>query len=196
MRALLSLTLAAIAAAVVRADLDLTPRFALTGGGKLRRAYFQDGEKQFAVSLDAETTVAADDKGAVFRFEGIPQASLALRKSPMAKTPPPFGPETMPEYAKAAAELLPPAAEAVVADAPVMDVLPVNRWKSCRFVYQYKVGGAGYTESVTFLTLETGQQIVIQAGSRARDFAAVAARADDILRRWHEVLPGDEAGAN
>ncbi len=186
---------ACVSIPTVHADLDLTPRYESFAGGTLRRAYFADGAKHFAVSLDSETTLSSDERGPVFRFANIPQAAMALRRSPFA-TPPSFDAVSLPDYAKAAAKFLPAAAESIATELPVMNIFPINQWKSCRLVFNYKVGGAAYTESITFLVLESGQQIVIQSGSRAKDFAATAARADDIIRRWHEVLPGDEKGAN
>jgi hypothetical protein len=190
---ILALGLTAAVSAV--ADIDLTPRFMVIGGGLVNRAYFADGNKQYAVTLDSETKLSADEGGALFKFTNITQATMRLRRSPIAK-PPAFDAESLPEYTKAAAALLPGAAEEVTLESQADNVLPINRWKSCRFVYTYRLGGVAFEESITFLNLDSGDQIVVQTGSQRKDFPAVAERADDIIRRWHQVQPGDEVGLN
>lgn len=175
-------------------EVDLKPRTVTVGGGLIERTYFSDGEKNFAVTIDSETKVSAIDDGAIFRFTNIAQASMRLRKSPI--KPLPFTPETLPEYLKAADKLIPAGAQGVAILSQEENVFPINQWKSYRFVFTYQAGGVGYLESFTFLFLDNGQQVLLQTGSPRKDFEVVAARADDIIRRWHEVLPGDEAGYN
>lgn len=179
----------------VHADVDLTPHFQSIAGGLINRAYFADGQKQFAVTIDGETTLAADHGGAIFRFTNVAQASMTFQPSPF-KNPPTFTPEFLPDYTKVAQKMLPASAEGVELASEAANVLPINKWQSYRFIFTYHIGALGFQESVTFLNLDSGQQIVIRTGSHRKDFPNVAQRADDTLRRWHEVQPGDEIGAN
>jgi hypothetical protein len=196
----LSLALATVFAAALpltpaQAALDLTPNFVRIGNGMITRAQFVDGDKKYAVTLDKETRLAAEDKGATFRFTGIPQASMKLRPSPLPKILP-FEPEGLVEYQKAALALLPVSAEKPVLESQEPNVWPINEWKSHRFVFTYTIAGASFRESITFLTLNAGQQIVVQTGGQQANFDAIAQRAEKIIRRWHEVLPGDDEGRN
>ncbi len=177
------------------ADVDLTPRTVNVGGGLIHRAYFADGDKQFAVTIDGETTLSGDNGVAVFRFTNVSQASMTLRRSPFQK-PAPFTADALPDYTKAALAMLPTAAEGVEITWQGENVFPINQWKSYRLVFRYRVGGIGYDESITYLVLDSGQQIVIQTGAQRKDFPVIAERADDTIRRWHLVTPVDEAGIN
>jgi hypothetical protein len=189
------LSFAALAAGPSRADLDLTPHIKDLGAGLLDRVYFSEGSTNFAVTLDGETKVSAQNGGAEFRFTPFSLASMRLRPTPMPQRLP-FDEKGLAEYAKAAEALLPLSAEGRELVWQGDNVLPVNRWQSHRFIYAYHVAGVAYEDCITFLNLESGQQIVIQTGAQRKDFATVAARADDMFRRWHEVLPGDEQGLN
>ena len=191
---LLTIVLSAGLAITATAELDLKPHYANVGG-LVRRAYFADGNKQYAVTIDSETQLSEADNGALFRFTNVPQASMLLRPTPLAKLLP-FDAESLPAYLKAAQALLPAGAEDVVLEAQKENVLPVNRWHSYRFVFSYHIAASQLRESITFLNLDERQQVVIKTGSRQAAFDAIAARADDIIRRWHEVLPGDEKGEN
>jgi hypothetical protein len=181
--------------AASRADLDLTPQQMIIGGGLAQRTYFRDGAKRLAVSIDSDTEVSAEDGGAVFRFKQLPRATLRLTKSAL-KPSPTLTPELVQAYLKAANQLLPSSAERRVLTAQARDVFPINQWKSARFTFTYVMAGVSFTESVTFLSLDERQQIVLRIAAEEKDFEAAKLRADDIIRRWHEVLPGDEEGAN
>jgi hypothetical protein len=188
--AILSLT---ISAAV--AELDLTPRPMSVGAGLIQRACFGDGRITYAVTIKDDVKVSASEGGALFHFTNFSQASMRLRRSPMPKGLA-FDTVSLPEYLKAAEKMLPASAEAMALTAQAENVFPINRWKSYRFTFGYQVGGMGYQEDITFLVMDSGEQMVIQTGSQRKDFETIGARADDIIRRWHEVLPGDEEGAN
>lgn len=194
-RFLIAPALLALTISSARADLDLTPRPVSIGAGLLERAYFQDGAVKFAVTIKDDVKVSASEGGALFLFKNYAQASMRLRRSPLPKGLP-FDEASLPEYLKAAEKMLPASAEAVTLLSQTPDALPLNHWKSCRFLYEYRVGPVIFHESITFLVFDTGEQIVIQTGSQQKDFEPVSARADQIMRRWHEVLPGDETGIN
>lgn len=195
MRPLLLTTAALLLAGTAMAELDLRPRLISIGGGLIKRVYFADGPDRYCVTIDDETTLKEFDDGAEFRFTNVVQAGMRLRKSPLPK-PPAFGADTLPDFVKAATPFMPPAAEDMTMVEHAFDVFPINRWKSLRLVFTYKLGGVQFKEHVTFLTFNDGQQILISTASREKDFDAIAARADDIIRRWDKMQPGDEAGEN
>ena len=177
------------------AGVDLTPHFVSVGGGLIHRAYFADGEKQYSMTIDGDTELTGENGVAVFRFTNVSQATMTLRPTPFPK-PAPFTPEFLPDYAKAAEAMLPHAAEGTELASQGENIFPINKWKSYRYTFRYRIGGLGFEESITFLVLDSGQQIVIQTGSQRKDFPGIAARADDTIRRWNLVEPGDEVGAN
>ena len=191
---LLTIALVAGLAITATAELDLKPHYT-NAGGLVRRAYFADGEKKYAVTLDSGTQLSEADNGALFRFTNVPQATMLLRRTPLPKVLP-FDAESLPAYTKAAQALLPASAEDVVIEAQKANVLPINKWHTYRFVFTYRIGSGQMKESITFLNLDDGQQIVVQTGSRLATFEGIAARADDIIRRWHEMLPGSENELN
>ena len=97
----------ALLASFALGEVDLKPRFYTVnlGGYTIRRPYFADGDKKFAVTIDSDTEVAEDNGGAVFRFKSIPQASVELRKSPVAAARG-FGREILQDYNRLAQSML------------------------------------------------------------------------------------------
>ncbi len=184
-----------VLAGLCSAEIDLTPLQVSIGGGIIQRTHFADGNKTYAVTIDAATEVTAPDRVPVFRFKNVPFASMTLRHSPL-RSRPPFDAKSNPEYVKVAQALLPGAAEGITIVAEAKDVLPINGWQSYRVVFSYTLAQAKMMESITFLNFDANQQLIIQTGARAGDFAFATERADEIMRRWHEVLPGDEKGEN
>lgn len=196
MHSLLRITAAiCVLASNCPAEIDLTPLKVSVGGGLMQRTHFRDGEKKYAVPVDALTEVFAGSRSAIFRFKDINMASVKFLNSPVRERLA-FDATGIPGYVKAAQSLLPAAAESVAVEEQVPDVLPINAWQSFHVVFSYTIASEKYRESITFLNLDGKQQIVIQAGAKEPDFAAVAGRADHLMRRWHEVLPGDETGDN
>ncbi len=194
MRPLLSCVILLAHAISANAQLDLRPHY-FKAGGIIGRAYFADGDKKYAVTLDSETQLSEADGGALFRFTNVPQATMLLRNTPLPKVLP-FDEASLPEYLKAAQALLPRLAVEATLDAQAANVLPINKWRTYRFVFSYQIAGSQVKESITFLNLDDGQQIVVQTGSRKNAFDGIASRADDIIRRWHEMLPGSENELN
>lgn len=194
MRPLLSCVILLSHAISANAQLDLRPHY-FKAGGIIGRAYFADGDKKYAVTLDSETQLSEADGGALFRFTNVPQATMLLRNTPLPKVLP-FDEASLPEYLKAAQALLPRLAVEATLDAQAANVLPINKWRTYRFVFSYQIAGSQVKESITFLNLDDGQQIVVQTGSRKNAFDGIASRADDIIRRWHEMLPGSENELN
>jgi hypothetical protein len=165
------------------------------GGNAVRRACFMDGDKKFAVTMDNETELSPQGDGAIFRFTRLPLATVELRRSPM-KSGLSFSQENISDYAKAARQLLASTAEIWPEEPMVMDPLPINRWQTCRFNFFYRVGGSPVRADVTFIQLNSVDQIVVITGASASNYAAVRSRSDDIIRRWHLVTPEEELGVN
>lgn len=179
------------------AELSLTPRIMTLdyGGTPVRRAYFMDGTKKFAVTIDNETELSAQGEGAILRFTRIPLATVELRRSPM-KAGVGFSQENISEYAKVARQLLASTAEIWPEEPMLLEPLPINGWKSCRFNFFYRVGGSPVRADVTFIDLNDKNQIVVITGGSANSYASVRSRSDDIIRRWHRVTPEEELGVN
>lgn len=184
-------------AGAAHADLDLTPRYKAIdlGGAVIQRIYFSDGNKHFAVTINADMEVGAAGGGATFRFKTIPLADMSLRPSPMPATVP-FSPERLPEYRRIAREQLGRNAEILKEEQPEMDVLPVNGWTSLRVNFTTRQAGLAFKTDVTFLNVSKSQQIIIVTSSKEGNFLDVRSRAHKIMNRWHQVLPGDELGLN
>ncbi len=177
--------------------IELAPRFITTyqEGVAIRRPYFADGDKKYAVTVDGETEVREYEGGALFTFKRMVGAQLRLRPSPMPATAA-FTPETLVRYRAAARKLLPAAAESVAAEGETLDALPINGWRAFRMLFSMQLPGGAARESVTFLNLDAEQQIVVQTSSRRDDWEAADERAFDIIRRWHELRPEDLNAGN
>lgn len=170
--------------------LDLSPRFinAMADGVVIRRPYFVDGDKKYSVTLNMETDLTPFEDGALFRFVKLSRAEMRLRPSPMSVGLK-FDAENQEQYEEAAKKLLPPDAEGVVLDQVTQNPLPINGWSGVRFTFHYRMPMGEVRESITFLNILPTVQVVIQAGSMAKDFPDVSDRAFDIIRRWHELDP-------
>jgi len=170
--------------------LDLSPQFItiVSDGIAIRRPYFSDGDKKYALTLNIETELTPFEDGALFRFVKLSQAEMRLRPSPL-------GVDTAIEdaskdkYEEAARKLLPQDAAEVVLDQVTFDPLPINGWKGIRFLFHYRLPSGEMRESLTFLNIIPTQQVVVQTASLAKDFSDASDRAYDIIRRWHELDP-------
>ncbi len=182
--ALLLLALAALPASA----LDLTPGFILTDadGVSIRRPYFSDGGKKYAITLNSETELTPYEDGCLFRFTKLRDSAMRLRPSTFS-TAVKFGPDTLERYEQAARKLLPQSATNVALDSQVPDPLPINGWTSHRFIYRYTMPAGDTRESITFLNILPGTQIVMHVYAPAKDFPDAAARAHNLIRRWHEL---------
>jgi hypothetical protein len=187
--------LVSLAACSAFAEVDLTPRRVLInqGGFEAQRIYFVDGDKKFAVGLSRDAEVSAEENGTLFRFGGLPLATVRLRPSPLVPDVP-FDAGGLVQYQKAALRLLPPSAENVVLDETAAEPIPLNNWKSVRLTFSYLIAGAPIRESFVFLNLNGKQQVILQTGAKQKDFVAASERAWKIIRGWHQVLPEDDKG--
>jgi hypothetical protein len=191
-----SLALLALAA-TASADLSLAPRLVTVNYGAypVRRAYFMDGDKKFAVTMDSQTELAPRGDGALFTFTKIPLGTMEFRRSPF-KPGAGFTEENISTYAKAAREMLASTAEIWPEEPMQLTPFRINGWKSCRFNFVYRVGGSPVRADVTFIDLNEKQQIVIICGGQADTYSKVRDCSEDIIRRWHEVTPEEELGLN
>jgi len=191
------IAISASIASIAFAGLDLTPYHDAIelGDAVIQRVHFCDGDKKFAVTISSDTEILGGTNRAVFRFKTISLAEMSLCQSTINPSIP-FSPENLPGYKSVARKQLGAAAEIVAEAEPEFDVLPINGWKSCRFTFTTKHPGLVFKTEVTFLNLNSEQQIMIVTTSKEADFPDVRARAHKMMSRWHEVLPGDEAGLN
>lgn len=192
-----SVALIASIAPVAWGVLDLTPRHVAIQMGEavIHRVHFRDGDKHFAVTINSDVEILGAANSAIFRFKTIPLAEMSLRQSTIKPTVP-FSPEALTDYQRVARQQLGATAEIIAEAAPEFDVLPTNGWKSCRLNFTTKQPGFAFKTDVTFLNLNSEQQIIIVTTSKETDFPEVQARARKIMTRWHEVLAGDEQGLN
>lgn len=183
-----SLLAGALVLATQALAIDLTPRYAVveSDGAQIRRPYFADGDVKYAVTIDGGTELVEFEGSALFNFTKLPHAVMRLRQSPM-KPEVPFDELNLPRYREIAKTLLIAGAEKPVLEQEVDNVLPVNDWRSHKFIYSYELAGAKMKESITFLDLNDKDQVVLQIRGVDADFSAVTARGEDIIRRWHRL---------
>ena len=170
--------------------LDLSPRYitVLSDGINMRRPYFADGDKKYSVTLNIETELTPYDDGSLFRFIKLEHAEMRLRPSSFSVEIK-FEPATLDRYQEAARKLLPQVANNVVLEQQMENPLPMNAWKSQRFVYSYTTPFGEFRESITFLNITPTTQVIVQVYAMAKNFADASERAYDIIRRWHELDP-------
>lgn len=179
------------------AELDLMPRFTsvVADGIVVRRPYFADGAKRFTVKVDSETEIAELEGSAIFRFKNVTHASTRLRPSPL-KPADAFDAENLKRYQAAARGMLPAFAEEVRMEGETADVYPIRDWTSYQFAFTYRLGQDLMRESITFLNIAPAQQIVVQVGAKEANFADIASRSFNIVRRWHQLDPSEQQGIN
>jgi hypothetical protein len=174
--------------AVQASALDLTPRFVttLSDGVSIRRPFFADGARKYALTLNMETALEPYEDGALFRFVTLREAAMRLRPSPF-RVDTRFGPESLNLYRETARKLLPPTSTQVELEAVVDNPMPINGWESLRFVFKHRTHTGEWGESITFLNITPEKQVIVQVHAPAPDFVQASERAWDILRRWHEL---------
>lgn len=179
------------------ADIRWTVRFTETfaEGILLQRASFTDGEKTFGISMDDETTAVASGTGTDFTFKGVPSAVFRIGPSPLAPAQP-FTAEHLERYRTAAKMRVPPGIDTIADFAETADPLALNRWKSFRVAYTFSHHGKKIRKCVTFLTLKSGQQAMLETSAYVGEFAAAMERAEYLIRSWHELEPQAAAPAS
>ncbi len=170
--------------------LDLTPNFApmASDGIVLTNPFFTDGGKKYGVILNMDTELTSYGDGAKFKFTKLDHAEMILRHSPFDVNVK-FGPDTLDAYEQAARKMLPQVAEGVTLERQLKNPLPMNAWESHRFIFKYTTPAGVSRESITFLNILPGEQVVMQVYAKDAQFENAAARADDVIRRWYEVDP-------
>ncbi len=192
-RKLLALLGAALLPQLAPAAVDLTPRFIDTfaEGATLRRIYFTDGDKKFLLSLNRETDVVPDAGGALFKFTKVPEATFLVVRSRHSPNDL-FEGQTLDRYRESAKRLLPVGTRGSVIIEETKDVYPVNDWTSYRITLSFNVGPVIHLQSVTFLNMNSADQVTLVTSAPEKDFSEAAHRSYQIFRTWQEMLPGDE----
>jgi hypothetical protein len=193
---LLPIAIGALAVRLGAATVDLTPRYLDTDvdGYKARQLYFTEDSKKIGISLDTETRVAADGGGVVFSFTKVPEATFRIAASPLTAGDAMDDPAALERYRASALAFVPAGATEVSVIEEAANPLPINQWQSHRFVVSYQAGANASRLSVTFLNVNPTSQLVLVTRAPTRNFADAADRSFQIIRTWHEVLPGDIAG--
>jgi len=193
----LSTILVLAASSLPALALDLAPQFITTvsEGVSIRRPYFSDAGKKYALTLDLETELTASEDGALFRFIKLPRAEMRLRPSPLGVNEK-IEPANQDRYEQAARKMLPPDAKDVVLDQVTFNPMPINGWTGVRFTFQFQTPAGEVRQSLMFLNILPAQQVVVQIASMAKDFTNASDRGMDILRRWHELDAKAGAGGS
>jgi hypothetical protein len=144
-------------------------------------------------ALDDEVMLSESEGGSLFRFPGVAQATMRLCRTPFPR-PLPLDRASVPVYLRAALKMLPEGARGVVLEGLTDNVLPDDPRPSRRVVYRYEFEGMEHRQSITFVAIGNGRQAVVEIVAREADFERVAARAEEMLRRWQETQPAEYAG--
>jgi len=194
-RLLLPLVLGLLAANLGASTVDLTPRYLETevDGHKSRRLYFLEEKRKIGLSLDQETVVAVEAAGVIFRFPKLPDTSFKIATSPLTPEDAMSEAEVLKRYRAAALAFVPVGATEAKVVEEVTDPLPINHWESHRFLVSYQAGAIVMRLGVTFLNVNPKSQLVLITSASPRAFSEAADRSFQIIRSWHEILPGDIA---
>lgn len=177
--------------------IDFTPQYMMeyVEGVTIRRAYFADGKKNYAIKVNGDTDLSAANGGAFFQFNKFSGATMTWRMSPL--TPgTPFDLAHLPGYTAAAIQLLPKGSTNAKVEGEESNVYPINHWICHRYTISYAFYGYSMRDTVTFLNLDDKEQIVIQVSSRSSDFQAVTACSWDVIRSWHLMESATEKPYN
>jgi hypothetical protein len=154
----------------------------------LQRAAFSDGEKDYGLSIDSETTAEVIGSGTRFTFKGVPSATFEIQPSPIAPVLPING-ETIERYRAAARMRIPSGVGSVTNLEETLDPLNINRWQSFRVAFTFSQHGQKVRKSVTFLTLANGQQALIETSAYEAEYGPAMERSEYLIRSWHELVP-------
>jgi hypothetical protein len=125
------------------------------------------------------------------RFSKFPDANLLIKHSPLAADQT-FEGINLDRYREAAHRLLPPGVKEVKTIEETPNPITINGWRSFRFVYSFEAPEAVTMRSVTFLSLDADEQLVLVTTAHQADFREAADRSWQIIRSWQPLLPGDE----
>ena len=177
---------------LARAEVDWAPLFivAQSEGVQVQRLYFADGEKKYAVSFDGETSAEADRGGARVTYAKVPSGVFTIHSQNPAIALP-ADEKLLAEYRKLALARAPEKATDFQMVEETPDALPINRWQSLRFIFTYSLYGHRKQHSVTFLTMADGKQARLETTALAREFDQTQARAEYLIRSWHELTADD-----
>lgn len=169
-------------------QISWSPRITTTSaeGVELQRVYFSDGQTRYALSLDPECLVEEVPGGARFTYRKVPSAAFIIRASEP-KRPLPPEPKELESYRRAALAFAPEAGGAFADLKEEIDTLSINDWRSYRLKFTYASFGRRYARCITFLTLENGQQAVLDVKSLASEFNEAMARSDYLIKSWHRL---------
>ncbi len=182
-----------------RAEIDWTPHIntTFTEGTSVNSVYFTEGKDKYALILDGETTVEAVNGSAKMTFKKPTSAVFKIRP-PIAKVALPVPPDQAAEYRKLALAYAPSDVSEFSSVEEVANIYEINHWKSYRVLFTYGHYGQRIRHSITFLTLESGQQVILDISAYEKDFPEALYRAEHLIRTWYELelTPQKKATSN
>lgn len=195
MKKLFVLTLFVLVSSPLAQALTLQPQEIVAGkdGPPVRRYFFQDEGKRLLFRIDGKTSVSGSATQAVFHFSDILNATTRLSKSGM--TPQiPFDEKNLEQYRTVARGYLSGQATDVQIVEELPDAIPINGWASHQIVFSYKILGAPFRQSVTFLNYSATQQLVFDVASPDVDYDKAYTRSYHVLNSFSDYVPNAETG--
>lgn len=187
MRTSLTALFLALLSAVQAGEISWNVRLTQTSadGIIVPRVAFSDGAKNYALSIDGETSAEVAGAGSRFIYKRVPSAAFDIQPSPITPVLP-FNAETLERY-RSAARMRAPAGLAVTNVEETVAPLNINGWQSFRLSYTFSQHGKKVRKSVTFLTLANGQQAILETSAYETEFKAAMERSEYLIRSWHEL---------
>ena len=162
-------------------------------GPPIRRYFFRDETKRVLFRIDNKMTVTGGSNQAVFQFSDIRNATMRISKSGM--TPQvPFDEKNLELYRTAARGYIPAQATDIQFVEERADAIPINGWVNHQFVVNYKMFGAAYRQSITFINYSETEQLVLDVAALEADYEKAYARSYRVVNSLSDYVPNAETG--
>jgi hypothetical protein len=175
--------------------LDLTPHEVTVGvdGPAAKRYYFEHADQRLSFKIDNKMTVSGSTDELSFAFNDIQTAAVKLAQSPMRPVLP-FDEKNLELYRASARSFIPPGAADIHLEDELPNAIAINGWKSHQFVFSYNFSGRSRRRTVTFVTLNPEEQVVLDVGAVATDYDKTYARSYRVLNSIAELPAFVKAG--
>ena len=175
--------------------LDLTPQkiTAPAGGPQISRYFFQDGSKKLIFRVDDQMTVSGGAALVTFRFSDVPGAEMKIAKSPF-PSPLPFDEKNVEAYRVSATGFVSAQATNVKLEEETADAIAINGWSSRQYTFTYAQAGITRRRTVTFITLNEVEQVVVDVDAPASAYEKTYARGYRVLNSLGEMKNDDANG--
>lgn len=171
-----------------QAEISWTPHLStvFAEGTSVVSVYFSDTNKKYAVLLNTETNVEAAGGGAKITYNRIKSAVFKIRE-PIKRVEFPIAPDLTAEYRKYALAYAPKEVSEFSNFEEASSIYQINNWKSYRVSFSYGLYGQRIRHCITFLTLESGQQVILDLSSYEKEFPSALELSEHMIRTWHEL---------